>query len=357
MHNRKFLLILGRTAAAVLVAVLLNAGCTRDDDKGNGTPPEPPDGNETTLPSCTYRPEAGPPAYTWTYRTAQIGRTTARFFAPASPVGLVVLFDGGGGVELWFSQIEPRLLVEALVEAGYAILALESDDPNDGDYDGTPDAAANVDLVNLQAAVALARSLESELAEAPLFYLGFSSGGYFASLAARYEPAAALALLNVRGDTVTYDPAENAELPPTIWVIGRNDPMVTPDDPDLNGNKDQLLAAGVDHELLINEPLGALDTAFTRIADGDFAVGEADSIDAVAALLAAGYLDGCRVPVAPSADLDLAAISLGPTFLPPGEPSNRFTEEAKRQLDELYGAHQVTSDFDAEIVAFFDARR
>lgn len=297
--------------------------------------------------NCERRPDPLPPSYGWTYQDIPIGQTTARYYAPASPIGLVALFDGGGGVSTWFNRIEPRRLVEGLVDADYAIVALESDDPTDGNFDGT-DAATNVDIVNLQSALGMMEASGIVPAGTPRYYLGFSSGGYFASLATRYEPADALVLLNVRGDLLTFDGGHGLP-PPTMWVIGRNDPLVPPEDPDLQTNRDNLVTLGVDSELRINEPIGAYYGAFGRIADPSSAVDLTDSTDAVSQLIAAGYLDDCNVPVDESANLDLGVISLGPSFTP------TFTEEATRQLDELYGAHEVTSDFNDEIVAFLGA--
>ena len=47
--------------------------------------------------------------------------------------------------------------------------------------------------------------------------------------------------------------------------------------------------------------------------------------------------------------MDRSEITLGPSFGTTG-----FTAEAFRQFDELYGAHEITSDFSSEIVAFLN---
>ncbi|MEM7482890.1 MAG: hypothetical protein AAF481_17080 [Acidobacteriota bacterium] len=352
---------LARFLLAVIVsaACILLLGCPKDSkeedtvtDTDTTTDTDYDyDYDDEPTDTCEYRPDPLPPQYNWTYQTAPVGQTTARYYAPASPVGLVVLFDGGGGVPIWFNRIEPRRLVEALVDAGYAIVALESDDPTDGNFDPT-DAATNVDIVNLQTAIGQMESTGQIPADTPIFYLGFSSGGFFGSLATRYEPAHALVLLNVRGDSATYDPALNPDSPPpTLWVIGENDSRVLPDDAGLLTNQSFIDAAGVSWESYINEPIGASEYAFARIADPSSAVSASDSADAVSQLFDAGYLDPCNIPVNESANLDLTVIALEPSFTAP------FTEEAKRQIDELYGAHEITSDFNDEIVAFLDAHQ
>jgi hypothetical protein len=108
----------------------------------------------------------------------------------------------------------------------------------------------------------------------------------------------------------------------------------------------------VDHEILVNEPLGAEDDAFARIRNATGGeVSEADSAQAVADLVADGTLDACRVPVDVSEDAEPPAIAWGPSF------TDDFIDEAVRQLKELGGGHAVTSEFEDEIVAFFDSHR
>jgi len=294
---------------------------------------------------CWHREDNTPPSYTWTLDTTNVAGTTVRYYnPPANALGLVMLFDGGGGGRVWFTDMESRLQVEALVDAGYAVVALESACPG-GNFDMNPDHAANQDLQNVDATIATLG-----FAGADLYYLGFSSGGAFASLATATTPAKALALFNVRGVETTYmNPA--LPPPPTLWVVGRHDRLVPPTDYRLIARWAAIEASGVDWAFYVNEPAGLLPEAFERISDLNSSVSPADSSSAVADLQAGGQLDTCSVPIDSAGDLDWSVVAWGPSFT--ARPT--FQNEARGQVNELYGSHVFTSDFRQHVVDFFRA--
>ena len=289
---------------------------------------------------CWHREDNAPPSYTWTLTTTSIAGTTVRYFSPAAALGLVMLFDGGGGGGVWFMNMENRLQVEALVNAGYAVAALESAGPS-GNFDMTANPATNQDLQNVDGTIATLG-----FTGAALYYLGFSSGGAFASLATVYTPAKALALFNVRGLATTFSSLVPPP-PPTLWVVGRHDVRVPPTDPGLIANWAAIAASGVDWDFCVNEPAGLLPEAFERISNPNSAVSPADSTDAVADLQTGAQLDACSVPIGAARTLNWGVVSYGPSF------TAAFRNEAQRQVDELYGSHVFTSDFRQHVVDFF----
>ena len=288
---------------------------------------------------CWHREDNAQPSYSWTLSITNIAGTTVRYHNPAGALGLVMLFDGGGGGSVWFTNMENRLQVEALVDAGYAVAALESAGPG-GDYDMTPNPATNQDLLNVAGTIAALG-----FGGADLYYLGFSSGGAFASLATVYTPAKALALFNVRGLASTYS---NLVLPPppTLWVVGRHDVRVPLTDLGLVANWAAIAASGVDWEFYVNEPAGLLPEAFERISNPGSRVSPADSSDAVADLQTSAQLDACSVPVGSASTLNWGGVTFGPSF------TAAFQVEAQRQVNELYGSHIFTSDFRQQVVDF-----
>ena len=289
---------------------------------------------------CWHREDNAAPTFAWTLSTMPVGTTTVRFHHPAGARGLVVLFDGGGGGSVWFTFMEDRLLVEALVDAGLAVAAVQSEGPS-GSYDMTEVLEDNLDLQNVSTTIA-----DLGFAGGDVYYLGFSSGGVFASLAATVIPAKALALLSARGLEATF--SSTAPLPPpTMWVLGRNDRRVPPTDPGLITNWAAIAASGVDWAYYVNEPVGMLPEAFERIADPTSGVSPTDSADAVAQLAAGGQLDACSVPLGRGNAIDWTVVTPGPSFTGP------FLTEARRQVDELFGAHTVTSDVRQQIADFF----
>lgn len=289
---------------------------------------------------CWHREDNAPPTFAWTLTATSVNGATVRHHVPANAIGLVVLLDGGGGGSVWFRLMENRLQVEALVDAGYAVAALDSAGPS-GNYDMTADPVTNQDLVNVDALVSLLGFAGSDV-----YYLGFSSGGAFGSLATVFTPAKALALFNVRGVASTFSNAVVLP-PPTLWVVGRNDQRIPPTDPGLVANWAAIAASGVDWDFHVNEPAGLLPAAFERISDPTSSVSPADSADLVADLQAGGQLDACAVPVGPASALNWAVVSPGPSFTP------EFQAEAQRQVNELYASHVLTSDFRQDVVDFF----
>jgi hypothetical protein len=289
---------------------------------------------------CWHREDNAPPTYAWTLTTTTVAGTTVRYHNPPGALGLVILFDGGGGGSVWFTLMENRLLVEALVDAGYAVAALQSAGPG-GDFDMTANPLTNQDLQNVDGTITALG-----FAGADLYYAGFSSGGAFASLATVYTPARAIALLNVRGLASTYT---NPLLPPppTLWVVSRNDLRVPPTDAGLTANWAAIAAGGIDWELYVNEPAGLLPEAFERISDPGSSVSPADSSSAVADLKAGGQLDACDVPIGPANTLNWGVVSPGPSF------TAAFQAEAQRQVNELYASHVVTADFRQQVADFF----
>ncbi len=289
---------------------------------------------------CWHREDNAPPSFAWTLTTTTVAGTTVRYHNPPGALGLVLLFDGGGGGSVWFTLMENRLLVEALVDAGYAVAALQSAGPG-GDFDMTADPLTNQDLQNVEGTITALG-----FAGADPYYVGFSSGGAFASLATVYTPARAIALLNVRGLASTYtNPA--LPPPPTLWVVARNDLRVPPTDAALAANWAAIAASGVDWEFYVNEPAGLLPEAFERISDPSSSVSPADSSAAVADLQAGGQLDACAVPIGPANTLNWGVVSPGPSF------TAAFQAEAQRQVNELYASHVVTADFRQQVADFF----
>ena len=210
---------------------------------------------------CWHREDNAPPSYSWTLTTTPVAGTTVRCHNPPGALGLVILFDGGGGGSVWFTLVENRLLVEALVDAGYAVAALPSAGPT-GDYDMTANPAVNQDLQNVDGTIAALG-----FAGGDVYYVGFSSGGAFASLATVFTPARAITLLNVRGLASTYTiPA--LPPPPTLWVVGRHDLRVPPTDAALIANWAAIALPAAGGRLLPGAPLRSRTAALTVVLRG-----------------------------------------------------------------------------------------
>ncbi|MGI9598181.1 MAG: hypothetical protein ACR2QK_18605 [Acidimicrobiales bacterium] len=331
-----------------------------------------PSGQIPPFDSCDYRPDPVVPDYSWSPSapTTVPGRPGEfRSFVPSTPEGLVVLFDGGGGSRLWFDTVEGRLLVDALVAADYAVLGLNLD----GQYAWNEVADYEQNALFVEQAIDEVRDPFGP--DLPLFYIGFSKGGGFASLFHDTVQANAQILFNTSGHESGFvDPA--FDTPPTMWILGTNDRKI--DNPALVLDyAAELDARHVNHAVFYNEPTSPFELAFARIANSIDQVTWTDSRDAYLQMLSEDVIEldvdtGCPfVTEHWRRALSTAVITYGPSFTPtspstspspPVQGPTRFVPdpnfdrkaEVEAQIDELYGGHQITSDFKHTIVSFFD---
>src|SRR5262245_16959739 len=98
-----------RGCARGLIAALITwmpiSGCGDDDKTDDGTDDGTTVPDETTDPCAgMFRPESGPPDFTWDVASTPIGGTTLRYYPTNDAIGLVALFDGGGDSNFWFRE-------------------------------------------------------------------------------------------------------------------------------------------------------------------------------------------------------------------------------------------------------------
>ena len=286
---------------------------------------------------------------------------------PLSTEGIVALFDGGGGAGLWFETTEGRLITEGLVTAGYAVLGF---DMVVAPGSGIENNWRNVDLYEPHVAEvgAAVQVVQNQIGggDLPLFTIGFSKGGGFASFAHRDLPATGQVLFNTTGHEAAFDGTDPAFVapPPTMWILGVNDdPPVRSSSGVPLGTRNQVAQDYHDAlaqnlgiaELHHNEVAHPSEVAFRRIALADGTTVSLtgsehlfDEMTAHSPPLIVFDADGCPVVSAPSNAWLLTGFDWGtvPTSVEP---------ELERQNDELGAYHQITSDFLPEIVTFFQS--
>jgi hypothetical protein len=105
----------------------------------------------------------------------------ARFYAPASPRGIILILHGTGGTSSFIERTESRYLALLAISRGYAVLSPEAEEAKAGDLDGDGKerwnvvlAANNIDLQALNQLIASLTAGGQLPANVPLYVLGMS---------------------------------------------------------------------------------------------------------------------------------------------------------------------------------------
>ena len=271
-------------------------------------------------------------------------------FVPAAPRGIVFVFHGAGGSARFVEKVETVAVLNELVARGYGFVATESPE-RDGErrWDvETSLPAVNSDLarlLRLHASLAQDRQIE---ASTPVFAMGMSNGGAFASIfaaAARDAglPVRAIALYSapVAGPVRVDGPLEI----PTFFVVAENDEAALVDR--VRHQFDALARDGLPVELheATMQPLDP--RRFTRIPGVD----EKRSRALFDELVAEGWADGLGLSrlSAEEATARLAA----ERFLPDEDEATR--RQVRDQLAVVWALHAMRGDHGVGQGAFFDA--
>ncbi len=232
-------------------------------------------------------------ALTWTAATEPFnGVTLSTYFPPGPLSGVITLHHGSGGSGAnFFNRPEYRSFCEDAAARGYGLVALDSLDRVNKQWDPTV-AASNVDIQNVQAALTLLISRGLMTASTPRFALGMSNGGGFTSKIAYFLGYAA-------ADSYCAQASNgNISNVPIMWNMAMNDgnEMVGP-----VGNSQALVnfgnmaARGVPASVAQNAPAPVYPNRFARIPG----LTTADSSIIFQSIKAAGFLDANNFLTAP----------------------------------------------------------
>ncbi len=264
------------------------------------------------------------------------------YYFPPNPVGVIFRFHGSGGsADSLFNKVEDFTFARDAVAAGYAIVSLDSTDRVNKQWDSAG-TAANVDVVNVQAAINYFIGLGLMTTDTPKFSTGMSDGGGFAPKPAYYLGFRACSLFCSSGQ-----PAQIFTLTtvPTIWSLARNDDLF--DHTTFLQNATANLASlnaqrpSVTGELRENLPSPVYPRRFLRIPG----LTAANSQAIYGNLKSGGFLDAEDFLVANPATSGWAS------SLPAGLAS--FQGDILSQLNCCYSAHQFYSDFNDKVLQFF----
>jgi hypothetical protein len=168
-----------------------------------------------------------------------------------------------GGANTVFAQTESLLFIQEALSRGIGVVALDSYDRFDKAWNESLDPQQNIDL---QRTAALRRALIAEGrmgAEDPVYVLGASNGGVFASLfdydvqAALDFPVAAAALYISSGDFAVMQ----TTTVPTVFALAENDDATDPAITAFNS----LATRGIPAQMWINPSRPLHSGSFWRI--------------------------------------------------------------------------------------------
>lgn len=205
------------------------------------------------------------------YSTLTFQGLPVHYNIPSNPKGVIWLFHGGGGEADWFDGVEGNEWVSKALARGFGFISTESVNRASEEWDnGSLQTSTNPDLDRLYDLRAHLVGLTSMGYGTPLFSVGFSNGGTFASTFSEalndwgwvikgtviHNSLMAISTLGQSGAEV-----------PTMWVLAENDDAI--DNTQAYDQYDDHVAMGRNVALLeaAEAPLDA--TRFVRIDDID----------------------------------------------------------------------------------------
>ena len=211
-------------------------------------------------------------------------------WVPENPVGLIYFFHGSGGsLTNHVTLMENSCFLDQAASRGFAVAAIESYERNVGLWDVDNHAATeNIDMCRLSVAHSQLVSNKDVLDGLPVYLVGISQGGLFASMASQQAgegemsfQVSAQALYISSGN---YDAIQGSAVP-TIFLLAENDDQV--DNVWVQANFDELIGRDVPSQIWTLEPSPIHSEFFWGIPG----LNQAASQAITAALRNGGFLD------------------------------------------------------------------
>lgn len=288
--------------------------------------------------TATYKNAA---AWVPVYETIN-GREYGYYFPPNAR-GLVFWFHGtGGNARSFFYRMESRYSANNFAAAGFAVVALDSNNRVDNQWDNTGNPPNNADISNIQAIVNSFIGRGFMTVNSPVFSSGMSNGGAFSPRVAYALQFEAAAVYCAQGGA--YISVRNV---PTVWNMAQNDGN---ENVGANGYNSSLnffrilteRGVAAQHNTLVASPLYA--QRFARIPG----LSLSDSQAIFDILKVNNFLDRENYL------RENPAVSNWESVIPAAYTS--YYQSIRTQLDVSFAEHEYFSDNDGRVIAFFNAR-
>lgn len=263
-------------------------------------------------------------------------------YFPNPHTGVIFMFHGMGGcAACLFDQTETRSFIEDATARGYAIVALDSYDRRTKAWNLETEPVKNPDLQRV-AALRQALIVQGSISPAdPIYLVGGSSGGFFASLFTQSNqdnlkfPVEATALYLSSGN---WDSILSTSVP-TIFIAGINDTLVPYNT--VQKSYGLLLSMGIPTQLISSTPSRLYPERFWRI-EGLSALDSQTIYDAIDN---AGFLDGNGYL------LSNPTTSGWEAFFPAIYESYKY--QVRSQLNVAFAEHSVMGHLNKPVFDFF----
>lgn len=177
-------------------------------------------------------------------------RDVYHYFPSSGFKGLIVFFHGSGGDAREWSDLgaERRHFFDDAIADGYTIIALNSTDRVEKQWDLIVPPASNSDLEAVEAILTAFQADGTLSVDTPIYGVGMSQGGRFATLASF--------ALNMKASAVWVG-AGHVEVMevttvPTIWCLAEHDLII--DRQEVFAQYQKLLDRGADASFYVNSP-------------------------------------------------------------------------------------------------------
>jgi dienelactone hydrolase len=211
------------------------------------------------------------------------GRKVYSYFPPSDYKGVIFFFHGSGGDARDWSDLgaERHHFFDDAIADGYAIVAIDSADRVNKQWDLSMPPTFNADLKAVEAILTSFRTNGQLTANTPVYGVGMSQGGRFATLAAYTLNMKASAIWVGAG----HEDVMKVTIVPTMWCLADHDPII--DRQEVSARYQQLIDRRVDTIFYMNLPTPLYPSYFVNIEGID----EAASAQLFAELRSQGYLD------------------------------------------------------------------
>ncbi len=273
-------------------------------------------------------------------------------YFPENPVGVLYLFHGsGGGLASLLSSLEASRFTDQATSRHFAVVMIESYDRKGGLWDITHlNIAENIDMQRLAEVHRQLSEKGKILSGCPVYCVGISQGGYFASIVAAQAGQGALPF-HVNAMAAYVSPCNHDAImttrTPIIFVMAQNDDIKDNNSLAL-ASYNSLLSRDIVTQIWTLEPTPVNPDKFWGIQG----LSQTDSQILQTALKASGMLDS------QDCILDAAFQDLDHDMMPdwmaaiPAEYNN-FLTEINNQLQVAHAGHVFFSNLNDKTFTFF----
>ncbi len=261
---------------------------------------------------------------------------------PPDPSALVLYLHGASYDHAQLRSNSGAYLAHALMDANYAIVAMDStlaSTAGSGGWDDDPANASNTDLAAVAELVELLRSQGSIAAGTPIVAMGMSSGGQFAHAVGLTLPANAVVAYCAPGRASTLE----ATHAPTAWFLAAADSVFPTAEADATGFAAGLDARSVENALVVHPATPLYDQRFMRVAGVD----EASSAAIADDLRAGGFVDEDDLWLAPGAVVNATLQSTALAAL-----SDTQREAIAAEIEVMAADHELYDDYTSKMMGF-----